>query len=134
MASPTERADKVREQFAKQAANDHYHRVHLLAALLPPGSLVVTPEDIRAGWRVLTPEQAETVRQGVSADVHPEGDQDEWIEYYGKKDAALALLAGVPGKDSGGNITCDACGAVVAWEGEPPEDCLKCGATVSSDT
>jgi hypothetical protein len=27
-----------------------------------------------------------------------------------------------------GSVECRKCGAVVAWEGEPPEDCLRCGA------
>lgn len=27
-----------------------------------------------------------------------------------------------------GNVGCPSCGAVIAWEGEPPEDCLRCSA------
>ena len=30
-------------------------------------------------------------------------------------------------KKAEGNIECWNCGAVVAWEGEEPTDCLKCG-------
>lgn len=31
---------------------------------------------------------------------------------------------------SEGNIRCPVCGAVIAWEGEYPEDCLRCGAAL----
>ena len=27
-----------------------------------------------------------------------------------------------------GSVRCSDCGATVAWEGEPPTDCIKCGA------
>ena len=26
-----------------------------------------------------------------------------------------------------GNVECWNCGAVIAWEGEPPTDCIRCG-------
>jgi hypothetical protein len=32
---------------------------------------------------------------------------------------------------SEGNYTCPNCGAVAAWEGELPEDCLRCGKPIS---
>jgi len=88
VASPTERADETRETL--------YHCLgrgdpwDVPADLLPPGSQLVTPEDIEAGWRVLTPEQAETVRHHIGYNVGTAEGRAE----------ALALLAGVPGKDS----------------------------------
>ena len=30
--------------------------------------------------------------------------------------------------EEGGNLTCPSCGAVIAWKGERPVDCLKCSA------
>ena len=80
MASPTERADRVRRfvPFGQQ--------VHEL----PEGSQLVTPEDIQAGYRVLTPEQVEAVALAIQRRGLLFKDEHE----------ALALLAGVPGKDS----------------------------------
>ena len=83
VASPTERADTLVDYL------DPTKGALLIANARETlrGSQVVTPEDIQAGWRVLTPEQAETVRGAL-------------IHYPHDWRRALALLAGVPGKDS----------------------------------
>ena len=92
MASPTERAGKVclLLQFDGPLSKSDAEK------WLPPGSLVVTPEDIEAGWRVLTPEQAAWCRATINR-----------LSRYGlsEEDAAavelaLGYLAGVPGKGS----------------------------------
>ena len=130
VASPTERADK--------------RLPATVAALRKSGYMVITPEDIQAGWRVLTPEQAEAIPKAMDALLQAIRWIGGWERPMKRRPAVLKLLrdardevlalAGVPDKDGGGNITCEECGAVVAWEGERPEDCLKCGMPVGSDT
>lgn len=32
-----------------------------------------------------------------------------------------------------GNVVCGDCGAIIAWEGETPDDCLRCGSVKIND-
>jgi hypothetical protein len=75
-------------------------------SLVPPGSQLVTPEDIEAGWRVLTPEQAAAVEE-----IDRLGKSDPKAfhtnpEFHAVVHLARIALAGVPGKDS---ATCPVC-------------------------
>ncbi len=80
--TPLERADKVREL---------WRRGTLLGGtpLLPPGSLIVTPEDRDKGFRVLTPDEAEKVRAVVDSVASRLGDHDDNNDVW----RAYALLA-----------------------------------------
>jgi len=122
VASPTERAGKVclLLQFDGPLSKSDAEK------WLPPGSQVVTPEDIQAGWRVLTPEQAETLSKALKfyADggwrlkESADGNERAWHDPDPAFEA-LALLAGVPEDIQAG------------WRPLPPEQAAWCRATIN---
>ena len=114
VASPTERADKVTSALKLQQWFDPdrggRYPVHedLLDEL--KDAQLVTPENIAEGWRVLTPEQAETVLRAGARLAEametianmPDVEIGEALYVFELEDwaSAVPLLAGVPGKDS----------------------------------
>ncbi len=86
--SPLERADNVREELVVRMRPHTPARDAMAFDLLPPGSLIVTPEDRDKGFRVLTPDEVMQVQESlmIYAYGHP-GDPA-----YAKR--SLSLLAG----------------------------------------
>jgi len=107
VASPTERADTA-------LVWDDEKQIYVEP---PPDSQVVTPEDIRAGWRVLDPGRA---AQALAVARDSEYTALEGTAAYREATNLIAWLAGVPGKDTG---TCPVC--------QRPEARLVDGACVS---
>jgi hypothetical protein len=81
------------------------HDLEDALAMLKDAQLV-TPEDIRAGWRVLSPEQAAAIRDEVKSlrerviERAMEQRERDGLGFAVERSEALVLLAGVPGKDS----------------------------------
>jgi hypothetical protein len=80
-----------------------------------------------------------SARKSSTASVCVCGHTVYWHSHDGAGDCEGVNLA-APGsfvpceceKFAEGNYACRNCGAVVAWEGELPEDCLRCGEPISA--